>query len=148
LEQGHAQIKFNDGSIQRISTIPQALKEKYRETFEIDMRWLIKAAAARGKWIDQSQSLNIFFAGTSGKEVSELYVYAWEMGLKTTYYLRTLGASQVEKSTLDAKGTQIRGKIETDAVSRGVAYDKRSSRSRKDRDISIDHKRGECRNGK
>jgi ribonucleoside-diphosphate reductase alpha chain len=104
------EIKLNDGSIQKIASIPANLKQKYRETFEIDMRWLVKAAAARGKWIDQSQSLNIFFAGTSGKELSDLYVYAWEAGLKTTYYLRSLGASQVEKSTIDAKGTQIRNK--------------------------------------
>ena len=102
------QIKMNDGSIQNVASIPANLKEKYRETFEIDMRWLVRAARARGKWIDQSQSLNIFFSGTSGKELSELYLYAWEAGLKTTYYLRSLGASQVEKSTIDAKGTQIR----------------------------------------
>src|SRR5690606_3751221 len=91
------------------------LKERYRETFEIDMRWLVKAAASRGKWIDQSQSLNIFFSGTSGKELSELYVYAWEMGLKTTYYLRSLGASQVEKSTIDTQGTQLRERSDTGA---------------------------------
>ena len=104
------EIKLNDGSIQSIASIPAHLKDKYRETFEIDMRWLVRAAAARGKWIDQSQSLNIFFSGTSGKELSDLYVYAWEAGLKTTYYLRSLGASQVEKSTIDAKGTQVRAK--------------------------------------
>ena len=72
------------------------------------MKWLVKAAQVRGKWIDQSQSLNIFYRGTSGKEVSDLYLYAWEAGLKTTYYLRTLSATQVEKSTINAKGTQLR----------------------------------------
>ena len=101
-------IKYFDGSIQKIDEIPGYLKDKYLETFEIDMRWLMRAAAARGKWIDQSQSLNIFFSGTSGKELADLYMYAWEDGLKTTYYLRSLGASQVEKSTIDAKGTQTR----------------------------------------
>src|SRR5690606_9101623 len=80
----------------------------YKETFEIDMRWLVRAAAARGKWIDQSQSLNIFFSGTSGQELSDLYLYAWEMGLKTTYYLRSLGASQVEKSTVSTADTHLR----------------------------------------
>src|SRR6185436_20194314 len=65
-------------------------------------QWLIKAAAYRGRWIDQSQSLNIFYGGTSGRVLSELYQYAWNMGLKTTYYLRTLGASRVEKSTIDS----------------------------------------------
>lgn len=103
-------IKYNDGSIQHIDNVPQDLKDKYKETFEIDMKWLVKAAARRGKWVDQSQSLNIFYSGTSGKEVSELYAYAWEMGVKTTYYLRSLGASQVEKSTINTAGTQIRKK--------------------------------------
>lgn len=93
-------IKYFDGSVQRIDEIPQALKEKYKEVFEIDGKWLVEAAALRGKWIDQSQSLNIFYAGTSGRDLSELYFKAWEMGLKTTYYLRTLGASQVEKATV------------------------------------------------
>lgn len=72
------------------------------------MRWLVKAAASRGKWIDQSQSLNIFFNGTSGQELSELYLYAWEAGLKTTYYLRSLAATQVEKSTDGTAGTHLR----------------------------------------
>ncbi len=97
------ELKFQDGSIAKIAGIPQALKDKYKETFEIDMRWIIKAAAYRAKWIDQSQSLNIFFRGSSGKDLSEIYFYAWSMGLKTTYYLRTLAATQVEKSTVSTK---------------------------------------------
>lgn len=101
-------IKYNDGSLADIAEIPVDLKSKYKETFEIDMRWLIRAAAVRGKWIDQSQSLNIFFSGTSGAELSELYLYAWEIGLKTTYYLRSLGATQVEKSTVGTEGTHLR----------------------------------------
>ncbi len=101
-------IKYYDGAISEIPEIPQEIKEQYKETFQIDMRWLVKAAAARGKWIDQSQSLNIFYAGSSGQEISDLYMYAWEAGVKTTYYLRSLGASQVEKSTISASGTQIR----------------------------------------
>lgn len=103
-------LKYNDGSLHDIDIVPQDIKTMYKETFEIDMRWLVRAAAARGKWIDQSQSLNIFYNGTSGQEISELYLYAWEMGVKTTYYLRTLGASQVEKSTINTKGTQLRKK--------------------------------------
>jgi len=106
-------IKYHDGSIADIAEIPQEVKAKYKETFEIDMRWLVKAAAARGKWIDQSQSLNIFYAGSSGQEISDLYMYAWEAGVKTTYYLRSLGASQVEKSSISAAGTQIRKKHDT-----------------------------------
>lgn len=101
-------IKYNDGSLADIPSVPVELKLKYKETFEIDMRWLVKAAAYRGKWIDQSQSLNIFFSGTSGKELSDLYIYAWDMGLKTTYYLRSLAATQVEKSTVGTAGTHLR----------------------------------------
>lgn len=105
-------IKYADGSIQGIDEIPRALKEKYKEVFEIDGKWLVEAAARRGKWIDQSQSLNIFYNGTSGKDLSDIYFLAWEMGLKTTYYLRTLGASQVEKATVSTAeygSTHIRG---------------------------------------
>lgn len=94
-------IKFNDGSIQKISEIPAEIRAKYQEVFEIDPEWLVKIAAYRGKWIDQSQSLNIFVQGVSGKKLSDIYFYAWKMGLKTTYYLRSLAASQVEKSTVD-----------------------------------------------
>lgn len=94
-------IKYFDGSIAQITEIPANLREKYKEVFEIDPKWLIKAAAYRGKWMDQSQSLNIFYRGVSGKEIADVYMYAWEMGVKTTYYLRTLAISQVEKSTVN-----------------------------------------------
>ncbi|MCF7843798.1 ribonucleoside-diphosphate reductase subunit alpha [Candidatus Gracilibacteria bacterium] len=95
-------IKFYDGSIQDIHEIPQNIKNKHKEVFDIDQKWLILAAARRGKWIDQAQSINIFFKGTSGKDLSEVYMLAYDLGLKTTYYLRTLGASQVEKSTVNS----------------------------------------------
>ncbi len=96
------QIKYYDGSIQNCDEIPQVLKNKYKEAFEVDPEWLIEITAARGKWIDQSQSHNIFMKGVSGKKLNDIYFKAWECGLKTTYYLRTLGATQIEKSTLDA----------------------------------------------
>jgi ribonucleoside-diphosphate reductase alpha chain len=95
-------IKYADGSLQDIQEVPIDLRDKYKEVFEIDGRWLVRAAAERGKWIDQSQSLNIFYNGTSGRDLSDVYFYAWKMGLKTTYYLRTLGASQVEKATVSS----------------------------------------------
>jgi ribonucleoside-diphosphate reductase alpha chain len=94
-------IKYFDGSIAQITEIPANLREKYKEVFEIDPKWLVKAAAYRGKWMDQSQSLNIFYRGVSGREIADVYMYAWEMGVKTTYYLRTLAISQVEKSTVN-----------------------------------------------
>lgn len=97
------QLKYYDGNVQMIDLIPKQLKDKYKEAFEIDPVWLIKISTARGKWIDQSQSHNVFMKGVSGKKLSEIYLTAWKAGLKTTYYLRTLGASQIEKSTLDAK---------------------------------------------
>ncbi len=94
-------LKYFDGNIEQIDAIPDDLKRKYKETFDIHPEWCLKHAAARGKWIDQSQSLNIFLKTTSGKFISEVYQDAWRRGLKTTYYLRTLGASAIEKSTLD-----------------------------------------------
>ena len=96
-------IKYHDGRISDINEIPQNLKDKYKEVFEISPKWMTKAIAYRGKWIDQSQSYNVFYNGRSGKDINDIYMYAWEMGLKTTYYLRTLGASQVEKSTVSAE---------------------------------------------
>ena len=97
------QIKYNDGSIQAIAAIPDHLRHKYKEVFELDPLWLIEMSALRGKWIDQSQSHNVFMKGVSGKMLHDIYTTAWKKGLKATYYLRTLGASQIEKSTLDAK---------------------------------------------
>ena len=82
--------------------MPDHLKAKYREAFEIDPIVALQSTATRGKWIDQSQSHNVFMKGTSGKKLADIYVTAWRLGLKTTYYLRTLAASQIEKSTLDA----------------------------------------------
>lgn len=101
-------LKYADGSIRDIPEIPEKLKTKYKEVFDIEPEWLVKIAAYRGKWIDQSQSLNIFFRGTSGKILNDVYFYAWSMGLKTTYYLRTLAASQVEKSTVNQEQSHVR----------------------------------------
>jgi len=116
-------IKFYDGSVQEIMEIPPALRAKYKEAFEIEPQWLIKAAAYRGRWIDQSQSLNIFYGGTSGKILSEIYQYAWTLGLKTTYYLRSMGASRIEKSTVNmAKfGTTTKADGSNTSVASGIA---------------------------
>ena len=97
------QLKYNDGNLNKIAGIPDKLKDKYKEAFDIDATSLIDIAAARGKWIDQSQSLNIFIQGVSGKKLDDAYMYAWSKGLKTTYYLRSMAATQIEKSTLDAQ---------------------------------------------
>jgi len=95
-------LKYCDGNVALIPEIPERLRDKYKEAFDIDPIWALRLAAARGKWIDQSQSHNVFMKGTSGKLLAEIYLSAWRLGLKTTYYLRTLAASQIEKSTLDA----------------------------------------------
>ncbi len=93
-----ADLKYFDGSLARIDRVPDELKARYATAFEIDPNWLIEAAARRQKWIDQAQSLNLYLAQPSGKKLDEIYKLAWLRGLKTTYYLRSLGASQAEKS--------------------------------------------------
>ena len=91
-------LKYFDGSVQAIDRIPAALKQKYAAAFEIDPRWLVEAASRRQKWIDQGQSLNLYMAEPSGQRLDNLYKLAWVRGLKTTYYLRTLGATHMEKT--------------------------------------------------
>jgi ribonucleoside-diphosphate reductase alpha chain len=93
-----ADLKFYDGSLSRIDRVPGHLKTRYATAFEIDPGWLVEAAARRQKWIDQAQSLNLYLAAPSGRKLDELYRLAWKRGLKTTYYLRTLGASSWEKT--------------------------------------------------
>ncbi|BAN68587.1 ribonucleoside-diphosphate reductase subunit alpha [endosymbiont of unidentified scaly snail isolate Monju] len=94
-------LKYYDGSVQPIDRIPEDLKQLYASAFEIDPRWLVEAGARRQKWIDQSQSLNLYMGEPSGKKLDNLYKLAWLRGLKTTYYLRSMGATHVEKSTID-----------------------------------------------
>jgi len=94
-------LKHYEGNVSAIPGIPDYLKAKYKETFQIDPYWIMAHAAHRGKWIDQSQSINIFLSTESGRAISDAYMLAWKMGLKSTYYLRTLGATSIEKSTVD-----------------------------------------------
>ncbi|MGE4349642.1 MAG: ribonucleoside-diphosphate reductase subunit alpha [Candidatus Berkiella sp.] len=93
-------LKYFNGSVQKIDRIPDTIKKKYATSFEIDAKWLIEAGARRQKWIDQSQSLNIYIDKPSGKKIDDIYKLAWTRGLKTTYYCRSLGASDAEKSTI------------------------------------------------
>ncbi|MBI3318049.1 MAG: ribonucleoside-diphosphate reductase subunit alpha [Candidatus Omnitrophica bacterium] len=95
-------LQYFDGSLQEISRIPQAVKDRYLTAFEMGYEWLIECAARRQKWIDMGQSLNLYLAEPSGKKMHQMYLMAWEKGLKCTYYLRSLGATRIEKSTLDA----------------------------------------------
>jgi len=93
-------LKYFDGSVQQVERIPDALKQLYATAFEIDPAWLVEAAARRQKWIDQAQSLNLYMREPSGSGLDNLYRLAWLRGLKTTYYLRSLGATHVEKNTV------------------------------------------------
>jgi ribonucleoside-diphosphate reductase alpha chain len=93
-------LKYYDGSLQKINRIPEEIKTLYATAFEIKPKWLVEAASRRQKWIDQSQSLNLYMAEPSGKKLDLLYTNAWLLGLKTTYYMRSLGATNVEKSTI------------------------------------------------
>ncbi|GAB1577514.1 ribonucleoside-diphosphate reductase subunit alpha [Bordetella petrii] len=108
-----ADLKYFDGSLSRIDRVPSELRELYATAFEVEPRWLVECAARRQKWIDQAQSLNIYMAGASGKKLDDTYKLAWQRGLKTTYYLRTLGATSAEKST--GRGGEL------NAVSAGTA---------------------------
>ena len=93
-------LKYYDGSLGGISRIPEDVKELYATAFEIEPRWLIDAASRRQKWIDQSQSLNLYINEPNGKKLDIMYRMAWLRGLKTTYYLRSKGATTSEKSTI------------------------------------------------
>lgn len=93
-------IKYYDGALRHITRIPEELKQRYATAFEIDPSWLVEAGSRRQKWLDQAQSLNLYMAEPSGKKLDQLYRHAWLRGLKTTYYLRTLGATSTEKSTV------------------------------------------------
>jgi ribonucleoside-diphosphate reductase alpha chain len=92
-------LKYFDGSLAKIERVPAELRSLYATAFEVEPSWLIEAASRRQKWIDQAQSLNIYMAGVSGRKLDDTYKLAWLRGLKTTYYLRTMGATSAEKST-------------------------------------------------
>ncbi|MXW07836.1 MAG: ribonucleoside-diphosphate reductase subunit alpha, partial [Gammaproteobacteria bacterium] len=94
-------LKAKNGSVQEMERVPANLQELYKTAFEIEPHWIIAAAARRQKWIDQSQSLNLYMAEASGRVLDQMYREAWKSGLKTTYYLRSLGATDSEKSTIE-----------------------------------------------
>tara|TARA_B100000902_G_scaffold79473_1_gene84146 strand:- start:11879 stop:14704 length:2826 start_codon:yes stop_codon:yes gene_type:complete len=120
-------IKYFDGNLDHIEELPEDIKNKYKEAFSIDPVVLLKHTSVRGKWIDQSQSHNVFMQGVSGKKLSEIYTAAWKLGLKTTYYLRTLAASQIEKSTLDANKFGYTQKREYKKVEEGATVEEQQS---------------------
>lgn len=103
-------LKYFDGVITEIERIPEDVKRVYLTAFEIDPEWIIECGSRRQKWIDMGESLNLYLSDPSGKKLDQMYKLAWTKGLKTTYYLRTLAATQIEKSTTDvnARGLQPR----------------------------------------
>ena len=103
-------LKHHDGTLRDIDRIPKEIKDRYQTSFEIDPKWLIECASRRQKWIDMGQSLNLYMGQPSGKKLDDMYRLAWQKGLKTTYYLRCLGATQVEKSTMDVNKRGIQPK--------------------------------------
>ena len=111
------QLKYFDGELDAIDDIPEALKHKHKTVFGIGHEYIVDAAARRQKWIDQSQSVNLFLATPDMKTLSHMYRRAWDKGLKTTYYLRTLQASNIEKATIDVKKEQ-RGVMATATAAR------------------------------
>jgi ribonucleoside-diphosphate reductase alpha chain len=96
-------LKYFDGSVQAIDRVPAELKRLYKTAFEIEPTWLLQCAAVRQKWIDQSQSVNLFLSENDARKASFLYREAWERGLKTTYYLRTINKSAIDSSNRDRK---------------------------------------------
>ena len=112
-------LKYFDGSLAKIDRIPPDLRELYATAFEIEPAWIVEAGARRQKWIDQAQSLNIYMSGVSGKKLDETYKLAWKRGLKTTYYLRSLGATSAEKST--GRGGELNAVAATPAPTVGAA---------------------------
>jgi ribonucleoside-diphosphate reductase alpha chain len=118
-------LKYYDGVLTEIERVPEHIKEIFRTSFEIEPRWMIECASRRQKWIDMGQSLNLYLAAPNGKKLSDMYTLAWMKGLKTTYYLRTLAATQIEKSTLDVnrRGMQPRW-MKNKSASAGVRVER------------------------
>jgi ribonucleoside-diphosphate reductase alpha chain len=102
-EKMRTDLKYMDGSVQEIDRIPLHLREIYRTSFEIDPTWYLECASRRQKWIDMGQSLNLYIAAPNGRKLNDMYMMAWESGLKTTYYLRSTAASTIEKSTQNTR---------------------------------------------
>ncbi|MCC5805078.1 MAG: ribonucleoside-diphosphate reductase subunit alpha [Opitutales bacterium] len=118
------QLKYFEGDLSKIDRIPDDMRDRYQTAFEIDFVWVIRAAARRQKWIDQSQSVNLWLSKPDLKTLSHMYRAAWEQGLKTTYYLRTIGASNIEKATVSIKAEQPK-RVYTEAEKQACSLEAR-----------------------
>jgi ribonucleoside-diphosphate reductase alpha chain len=123
-------LKYYDGCMSEIPRVPEDLKKLFSTAFEVEPHWLIESAARRQKWIDQGQSLNLYMAKPSGKSIDAMYQLAWKKGLKTTYYLRSLAATQVEKATVDVnmRGIQPRW-MKSESQSSNIRIDRTESKT-------------------
>jgi ribonucleoside-diphosphate reductase alpha chain len=144
------QLKYFDGELDAIDDIPQSIKDKHKTVFGIEYQYIVDAAARRQKWIDQSQSVNLFLATPDFKVLSHMYRRAWDKGLKTTYYLRTLQASNIEKSTVavqkDQRGVMATQTAATAATNLAAATAKREFTAEEKMVCSLDAMMngGEC----
>ncbi|MGC1878091.1 MAG: ribonucleoside-diphosphate reductase subunit alpha [Rhabdochlamydiaceae bacterium] len=136
-------LKYFDGSISEIERVPQEIKQVFLTAFEIDPEWMIECASRRQKWIDMGQSLNLYIAEPSGKKLHQMYFDAWKKGLKTTYYLRCLGATQIEKSTTDInkRGLQPRW-MKNKSASSSIQLDRDETPVEKEKPISCNLEEG------
>jgi ribonucleoside-diphosphate reductase alpha chain len=133
-------IKYYDGSLGEIQQLPQDIKDRYATAFEVDPRFLIACASRRQKWIDMGQSLNLYISQSSGKMLDEMYRLAWRMGLKTTYYLRSLSATQVEKSTVDINKYSVQPRwMKSQSASADVVIQRSLEQQREVRQCAIDN---------
>jgi len=138
-------LKYFDGELKDIDRVPEDIKQRYLTAFGIDPKWVIDAAARRQKWIDQSQSVNLWLATPDMKSMSHMYRHAWRSGLKTTYYLRSLGASSIEKASVQVK-KEVRGVAGAVAAAPAVSAPKKTYTEEEKRACSIEAMRNgeEC----
>lgn len=137
------QLKYFDGELGPIEGMPEVLKKRYLTAFAVGFEWIMKAAARRQKWIDQAQSLNLFLGQPDLKVMSRMYRLAWHQGLKTTYYLRTLGASNIEKATVKLK-KEVRAGLQEPAAGLEVGPKNLSEEAKEACSIEARRNGGEC----
>jgi ribonucleoside-diphosphate reductase alpha chain len=136
-------LKYFDGSIAEIERIPQEIKQVFLTSFEIDPEWMIECTSRRQKWIDMGISHNLYMAAPSGKKLHQMYMFAWKKGLKTTYYLRSLGATSIEKSTTDInkRGLQPRW-MKNKSASHNIQVDREEGSPIKDKPVACNLEEG------
>jgi ribonucleoside-diphosphate reductase alpha chain len=135
-------LKYFDGSIKEIERIPEEVKKVFLTAFEINPDWLIECASRRQKWIDMGQSLNLYLAEPNGKKLHEMYLFAWNRGLKTTYYLRTRAATQVEKTSININQRAVQPRwMKNKSASSNILIDREEEVSEKPKACSLD---GSC----